>query len=230
MLHQKLTAMKVIALNGSPVKDGNTHSLIQALFTELKKSEIETEEINIGIKPVKSCLSCYKCMQNQDKQCAQKDDRLNELISRLEQADGIVLGSPVYFAQVSGQMKNFIDRSGLVCSVNGGLLKHKVGASVVAVRRGGAIPAFHSMNDFFNYAQVHVVSSTYWNIGFGLFSGEVNSDSEGMQTIRNLAKNMAWLLKSIETANLPKPEAEMGVWTNMVREDLMEASKTQHSN
>lgn len=222
--------MKVIAFNGSPLKEGNTHSLIQALFAELNKSNIETEEINIGVKPVKGCISCYKCMQNRDKECAQKDDRLNGLIRKMEEADGIILGSPVYFAQVSGQMKNFIDRAGLVCSVNGGLLKHKLGASVVAVRRGGALPAFHSMNDFFNYAQVHVVSSTYWNIGFGLFSGEVESDSEGMQTVRNLARNMTWLLKSIEKANISKPESEMGVWTNMVREDLMEASKTQHSN
>ena len=169
-------------------------------------------------------------MQNRDKECAQKDDRLNELIRKMEQADGIILGSPVYFAQVSGQMKNFIDRAGLVCSVNGGLLKHKIGASVVAVRRGGAMPAFHSMNDFFNYAQVHVVSSTYWNMGFGLFAGEVKSDSEGMQTIRNLAKNMVWLLKSIDKANIPKPESEMGIWTNMVREGLMQASNVQSSN
>lgn len=216
--------MKVIALNGSPIKEGNTHILIQAVFTELNKSGIETEEINIGLKPVKSCLSCYKCMQNQDKECAQKDDRLNELIRKMEEADGIILGSPVYFAQVSGQMKNFIDRAGLVCSINGGLLKHKLGASVAAVRRAGAIPAFHSMNDFFNYAQVHVVSSTYWNIGFGLFSGEAKHDAEGLQTLRNLGRNMTWLLKSIEKANLPKPESEMEIWTNMVREDLVGTS------
>ncbi len=221
--------MKVIAFNGSPLKDGNTHVLIQTLFAELKKSDIETEEINIGLKPVKGCLSCYKCMQNMDKKCAQKDDRLNEFIKKMEEADGIILGSPVYFAQLSGQMKSFIDRVGLVCSVNGGLLKHKIGASIVAVRRGGALPAYHSLNDFFSYSQIHIVSSTYWNMGFGLFSGEVESDSEGLQTIRNLGRNMVWLLQSIKTADLPKPETEMGVWTNMIRDDLKETSGIQHN-
>lgn len=217
--------MKVIAINGSPIKDGNSHSLIQTLFTELAKSDIETEEINIGLNPVKSCLSCYKCMHNQDKKCVQTNDRLNGLIEKMEEADGIVLASPVYFAQMSGQMKNFIDRAGFVCSVNGGLLKHKIGASLITVRRAGALPALHSLNDFFTYSQIHVVSSTYWNMGFGLFPGEAKADSEAQQTIRNLARNMAWLLKSIKAANLTKPESEMGIWTNMIREDLMEAAK-----
>lgn len=213
--------MKVIAFNGSPVKEGNTHAIIQALFSLLNREGIETEEINIGLKSVKPCLSCYKCMHNQDKKCVQKKDDLNDYIAKLEEADGIVLASPVYFAQVSGQMKNFIDRAGFVCSVNGGLLKHKVGASLVAVRRAGALPAFHSMNDFFSCAQIHVVSSTYWNMSFGLFPGEVNADAEGQQTIRNLARNLAWLLKSIKAANIPKPESELGTWTNMIREDLL---------
>ncbi|MCY1720712.1 flavodoxin family protein [Prolixibacteraceae bacterium Z1-6] len=213
--------MKVIAFNGSPIKEGNTHSLIQAFFNVLNPSGIETEEINIGLKPVNSCLSCYKCMHNQDKKCAQTKDKLNDYIARMEEADGIILASPVYFAQVSGQMKNFIDRAGFVCSVNGGLLKHKVGAALVAVRRAGALPAFHTMNDFFSYAQIHIVGSTYWNIGFGLMPDEINADAEGQQTIRNLARNMVWLLKSIDAAKIPLPETELGIWTNMVREDLM---------
>jgi multimeric flavodoxin WrbA len=149
-------------------------------------------------KPLRGCIACYKCFENKDGQCAVKKDNLNDYLARIIEADGILLGSPVYFTDVTTNMKALIERCGLVSSANGGLFKHKVGASVVAVRRAGAVRTYGTMNNFFLYNQMFIPGSTYWNLGIGRNPGEVNDDQEGIQTMRNLGKNMAWLLKKIQ--------------------------------
>ena len=211
--------MKVIAINGSPRKNGNTSILIQTVFEELKTQGIETEEVNVGRKNFRGCLACMKCAETQDGHCVIKNDNLNDIIDKMREADGIILGSPVYCADLSGQMKVFIDRVSLVSAVNGNIMTRKVGASVIAVRRAGALTTFHSLNSFFTILQMIVVGSTYWNMGFGMEEGEVKQDEEGLETMHNLGKNMAWLIKSIKAAKdtVPEPETKREVSTNFIR-------------
>jgi multimeric flavodoxin WrbA len=191
--------MKVIGINGSPRKNGNTSILIKAVFHELKKEGIETELINIALKPVRGCKGCYKCLKNQNKRCVFDDDIVNECIEKMITADGIILGSPTYFTDVTAEMKALIDRAGTVSITNGSILKHKVGGSVVAVRRGGAIHAFDTMNHFMHYMQMYLVGASYWNMAYGFETGEVNNDKEGMENMKTLGENMAYLLKKIKS-------------------------------
>jgi multimeric flavodoxin WrbA len=189
--------MKVVGINSSPRKQSNTALLIGYVFEELEQEGIETELIQIGAKRIRGCRACYKCFQNHDRHCSIKNDVVNECIDKMTEADGIVLGSPTYFSNVNAEMKALIDRSGLVSTANGGMYTHKVGAAVIAVRRAGALHAFNSINHFFLYNQMFVAGSTYWNLGIGLHPGEVANDEEGVNTMRNLGRNMAWLLKKI---------------------------------
>ena len=191
--------MKVIGINGSPRKNGNTSILIKAVFHELKKEGIETELINIALKPVRGCKGCYKCLKNQNKRCVFDDDIVNECIEKMITADGIILGSPTYFTDVTAEMKALIDRAGTVSITNGSILKHKVGGSVVAVRRGGAIHAFDTMNHFMHYMQMYLVGASYWNMAYGFETGEVNNDKEGMENMKTLGENMAYLLQKIKS-------------------------------
>ena len=211
--------MKVIAINGSPRKNGNTSILIQTVFEELKTQGIDTEEINVGTKTFRGCMACMKCAENLDGHCVIKTDNLNDIIDKMREADGIILGSPVYCANLSGQMKVFMDRASLVSAVNGNIMTRKVGAAVMAVRRAGALSAFHSLNSFFTILQMVVVGSSYWNMGFGLEEGEVKQDEEDLQTMRNLGKNMSWLIKSIDVAKdtVVEPETNVEVSTNFIR-------------
>jgi multimeric flavodoxin WrbA len=189
--------MKVIAFNGSARKDGNTAILVQEVFKELKKGGIKTELVQLAGKKIRGCIACGKCFTRQDKMCAVKGDIVNDCIEKMLVADGIILASPTYFADVSAEMKALIDRSGFVAKANQDMFKRKVGASVVAVRRGGAIHAFDTMNHFFFISQMIVPCSSYWNIGLGLAPGDVNGDEEGLATMQALGANMAWLLKKI---------------------------------
>jgi len=189
--------MKVVAFNGSARKGGNTAMMIGRVFKELEAEGIETELIEFAGKDLHGCRACFKCNKNKDRRCSFDDDFVNECIAKMEEADGIILGSPTYFTDVSAEMKALIDRAGLVAKFNDEMLKRKVGAAVVAVRRAGSIHAFDTMNHFFQISQVFVVSSSYWNMGFGLDKGDVAGDEEGMETMENLGKNMAWLLKKI---------------------------------
>jgi multimeric flavodoxin WrbA len=148
-------------------------------------------------KKIRGCIACYKCIENQDRRCAVKNDDLNECIEKMIEADGIVLGSPTYFTDVTAEMKALIDRAGLVAKVNGDMLRHKVGAAVVAVRRAGSIHVFDTLNHFFFISQMVVPGSVYWNMGIGRDVGEVNEDEEGIRTMTILGDNMAWLLKKI---------------------------------
>ncbi len=190
--------MKVVAFNGSARKDGNTTILVNVVFKELKKAGIKTELVQLSGKKIRGCIACMKCFENQDKRCALKGDVLNDCIEKMLEADGIILASPTYFSDVSAEMKALIDRAGFVAKANQDMFKRKVGAGVIAVRRGGAIHAFDTLNHFFFINQMVVPGSSYWNIGIGHAPGDVNGDDEGIITMKTLGKNMAWLMKKIQ--------------------------------
>lgn len=192
--------MKVVALNGSARKDGNTAILINCVFDELKKEGIETELIQMAGKPIQGCIACYKCFKNQNRRCSVEKDMLNEIIAAMETAEGVLLGSPTYFSDVSSGMRAFIERCGFVARANNYMFKGKVGAAVVAVRRAGAIPAFSSMNLFLHYMQMFMPGASYWSIGIGRDPGDVLKDDEGIQAMKSLGQNMAFLLKRLHTS------------------------------
>lgn len=189
--------MKVVAINGSARQDGNTAILIKQVFKELEKESIKTELVQLAGKKIQGCIACYKCFSAKNKRCAVTDDIVNECIEKMEKAEGIILGSPTYFADCSAQMKALIDRSGFVSRANGDMFTRKVGAAVVSVRRAGAIHAFDTINHFFTIGQMIIVGSSYWNIGVGREIGEVQKDDEGLSTMATLGKNMVWLLKKL---------------------------------
>jgi multimeric flavodoxin WrbA len=189
--------MKVIAFNGSAREDGNTATLITYVLDELEKEGIETEVVSLAGKAIHGCRACYRCFQNRDKHCAVNDDVLNECIGKMLEADGIILGSPTYFANVSTELKALIDRAGLVAIANGHMFKRKVGAAVVAVRRAGSIHVFNSINHFFLINQMIIPGSSYWNMGMGHNAGDVEQDEEGIMIMKTLGQNMAWLLKKV---------------------------------
>ena len=192
--------MRVVGLNGSARKDGNTAMLIHAVFEELKKEGIETEMIQMAGKKIQGCLACYKCFKNKNRRCSVDRDILNGIIAKMENADGILLGSPTYFSDVSSGMRAFIERCGFVGRANNYMFKGKVGASVVAVRRAGAVQAFTSMNLFLHYMQMVMPGASYWSLAVGRDPGDVLKDDEGMQTMRDLGRNMAWLLKKLHAS------------------------------
>ncbi|MDK2834748.1 Multimeric flavodoxin WrbA [Methanolobus vulcani] len=191
--------MKVVAINGSPRKEGNTAAMLKRLTSKLEAEGIETETINIGGKKVHGCTACMKCFEKKNNLCVFDDDGINECITKMKDADGIVIGSPTYFADVTTETKALIDRAGYVSLANGGFLARKAGAAVVAVRRAGAIHAYDSINHLFGITSMVTVGSSYWNLGIGLNPGDVNEDEEGMRTMDNLGTNMAWLLKKIKS-------------------------------
>lgn len=189
--------MKVVLFNGSPRKEGNTFHLLSQVSAELEAEGIETEIIHIGGKPVHGCTACMKCFENQNSRCVIDNDQINDCIEKMKNADGIIIGSPTYFADVSTEVKALIDRAGLVSMANDSLLSRKIGAAVVAVRRGGAIHAFDTINHFFGISNMFTAGSSYWNMGLGMQPGDVKQDSEGIATMQNLGKNVAWILKKI---------------------------------
>lgn len=211
--------MKVVGFNGSPHKNGNTALAIQTVFNELEKAGIETEMIHVGKEKIRGCMACNGCAKNRDEKCVFTDDPVNEWIQKMKEADGILLGSPVHFAGVAGTIKSFLDRSFYVAGMNGGLFRHKVGASVAAVRRSGGIPTVDAMNKYINYCEMIMPASNYWNVAHGRLPGEVEQDAEGMQIMEVLGKNMAWLMKIIEIGKeqIPPPDQVKKTWTHFVR-------------
>jgi multimeric flavodoxin WrbA len=189
---------KVVAFNGSARKGGNTSILLRYVLKELEAEGIETELIEMSGTKIHGCLACRKCSQNRNRRCSQTSDMGNAYIEKMEQADGILLGSPTYVADVSPEIKALMDRACLVSKSNGGIFRHKVGAAVVAVRRAGALHAFDTLNHFFLIGEMIVPGSSYWNIGIGREIGDVEKDEEGIQTMRTLGQNMAWLLNKIK--------------------------------
>lgn len=192
--------MKVVAFNGSARRDGNTAQLVRYVFEELNSQGIETEMVQLSGKHPHGCIACYQCFERKNRRCAVDTDCINECIEKMEGADGIILASPTYFADVSTEMKAIIDRCGMTSRANGDMFKRKVGAAVVAQRRGGAIHVFDTINHFFTIGQMIIVGSSYWNFGVGREKGEVAGDEEGIRTMRVLGQNMAWLLQKIHVS------------------------------
>jgi multimeric flavodoxin WrbA len=190
--------MKVVAFNGSGRKDGNTAMLIRRVLSVLEAEGIETELIQLAGEQIRGCNACRTCFSTKNNRCIIKDDNVNVYIQKMVEADGVILGSPVYFSMMSPELKALIDRAGYVALANDYVFKRKVGAAVVAVRRAGAIPTFDAINHFFLISQMIIPASTYWNVGFGRKKGDVAGDEEGMRTMENLGKNMAWLIKKLK--------------------------------
>ncbi|ALB45473.1 flavodoxin family protein [Clostridium beijerinckii] len=211
--------MKVVAFNGSPKKNGNTYEAIKAVAEELKKENIDVEIVHVGNKVIRGCMACGGCARNMNEKCVMQNDEVNDWIQKMKEADGIILGSPVHYSAIAGTMKSFLDRAFYVTSVNNGMLRHKVGASVVAVRRSGGVPTFTQLNNYLNYSEMLMPTSNYWNVVHGTAPGEAVQDEEGMQIMRVLGKNMAWLLKLADSgkANVEESKGEEKVFTNFIR-------------
>ncbi|MBJ6725192.1 flavodoxin family protein [Geomesophilobacter sediminis] len=210
--------MKVVAFNGSPNKEGNTWHALKMVTAELEREGIETEIVHVGNKVIRGCTACGGCMRNQNEQCVLPGDEVNEWVQKMKAADGIILASPVHYAAMGGTMKSFLDRAFYVAGVNGGLFRHKVGAAVAAVRRSGGLPTFHELNNFLMYSEMLVPTSMYWNVIHGTKPGEVTQDSEGVQIMRVLGKNMAWLLKLVQNGQgkVTPPEREPKTYLNFI--------------
>ena len=189
--------MKVIAFNGSPRKNGNTYASLKIVLGKLEQEGIDTELIQLGGKRLSGCKACGGCTRNKDKRCTITDDDMNTFIAKMIEADGIIIGSPVYFGNVTPEVKALIDRSGFVSSANGGLFKRKVGAAVVAARRAGANFTYAAINFFFGINQMIVPNSSYWNMTLSRDIGDLEKDEEGKRTFATLGENMAWLLKKM---------------------------------
>jgi multimeric flavodoxin WrbA len=186
--------MKVVAFNGSPRRDGNTTILIKRVFSELENEGIETELVQLSDKGIHGCIACEKCGKNKDQRCAVNDDAANEYIEKMLGADGIILGSPAYFQDVTSEMKALIDRTGYVSRSNGRMFRKKVGASVVAARRSGLIHTMDTMDHFFLSGEMIIVGRA---IGVGRAKGEVEKDAEGIQLAKSLGQRMAWVLEKL---------------------------------
>jgi len=211
--------LKTVAFNGSPNAKGNTFHALQMVAEELEKEGIATEIIHVGNKAVRGCLACGQCVKKKNEQCIQADDPVNDWIQLMKEADGILIGSPVHFSAIGGTMKSFLDRAFYVTGVNNAMLRHKVGASVVAVRRSGGLPTFNQLNNFLCYSEMLLPSANYWNVIHGTRPGEATQDEEGKQIMRMLGKNMAWLMKLVEHGKgaIAPPAPEKKTYMNFIR-------------
>lgn len=214
--------MKVLLVNGSPRKAGNTSVALAEVARTLETHGIDAEVFWLGTKPINDCIACGKCSETPCA-CAIKNDVVNDLIAKAQESDGFVFGTPVYYAHPTGRILSVLDRA---FYAGGDAFEHKPGASIAVARRGGSITSFDVMNKYFTIREMPVVSSTYWNIVYGRKVDEAPYDEEGMRTMRNLARNMAWMLRCIDLGKrngICAPEAEGGRMTNFIREDLMQS-------
>jgi len=191
--------MKVLAINGSSRKGGNTEILLRAVLAPAAAAGFETEIYQIGGKLVHGCTGCRHCRETGEPVCIFKDDVMNEVTAKMIEADAIIIGSPTYFTDVTAEIKAMIDRAGY-CTLGKRLLRRKVGAGVVAVRRGGAVHTVDTINHFFMISEMIIPGSTYWNFGVGGPKGAVLDDAEGMKNMQNLGENIVWLLKQTAAA------------------------------
>ena len=201
-------------LNGSPKANGNTAFALKEVGEQLKKEGIDYEIFEMGGSPVRDCIGCGQCTE---KGCVFEDDGVNEFVAKLKEADGLVIGSPVYYAHPTGRILSFLDRAFYSSSAD---FAFKPAASIAVARRGGTTASFDVLNKYFGISQMPVVGSTYWNIAHGAAPGEATEDGEGMQTMRNIARNMAWMIKAIKAgseAGVDFPQTERGTWTNFIR-------------
>lgn len=204
--------MKVLLINGSPKSKGNTYLALSEIAAALKNEGVDSQIIGIGAKAVQGCTACNKCIELG--RCVFKDDLYNKVRESLAKADGLIIGSPVFYAGPNGSLCALLDRIFYSCSEQ---LEYKPGASVAVCRRGGASATFDRLNKYFTISNMPIVSSQYWNSVHGLFPGEVSQDDEGLQTMRTLGRNMAWLLKNIKSGKQPIPDAEYPQMTNFIR-------------
>ena len=191
--------MKVVAFSGSARRNGNTVILIRRVLKVLEEEGIKTELIQLAGKPIRGCNACRTCHKTKNERCIIENDKVNEYVQKMKKADGIILGSPTYFSMMTPEMKALIDRTGYVARANNHLFKRKVGAAVVAVRRAGGMPTFDAINHFFLISQMIVPGSSYWNVGVGNKKGDVEGDEEGLKTMEDLGRNMAWLIKKLKS-------------------------------
>jgi len=202
--------MKVVAINGSPRKNGNTRLLLEAALAPMLQAGWTGEIIQVGGRTIHGCRACGVCAERQDHQCGSGPDVFNEVFQQMLAADAIILGSPTYFTDVTAEMKALIDRAGFVAMANGCALAGKLGAAVVAVRRGGATHAFDTMNHLFFISQMLVPGSTYWNMGYGREQGEVSADAEALRNMDHLGRAMAWLGRAVARSETPYPVRRAG--------------------
>ena len=200
--------MKVVGINGSARKDGNTALILKLVFAELEKEGIETELIQLAEYEIAPCRGCFACRGKGN--CVFRTDGFRPILEKMAAADGLLLGSPVYSADVSARMKALLERAGVVAAVNPGLLKHKVCAAAAAVRRGGGLAAVDTMNHFFLNKEMLVVGSTYWNMVYGREVGDVLGDEEGVANMKNLGRNLSWVLKRVAGAAQSKKSSFSG--------------------
>ncbi len=209
--------MKVIAVNGSPNASGNTATALNKVCGALEKHGIKTERVEIGKKAIHGCIGCGHCGDARNRRCVFDDDLLNSVIDAMLDADGLLVGSPTYYAGINGALKCLLDRAFYVASANGRGFRHKVGAGIVAVRRGGEVTAWDQLNKYFTISEMFVPSGHYWNMVFGTEPGEAVRDGEGMQCMEVLGENMAWLLKAVENGKASLPAAVEKEFTNFIR-------------
>lgn len=206
--------MKVLMLNGSPKANGNTYTALLEIGKQLNKENIEYEIVQIGGAPMRDCIGCGRCTENG---CIFSDGGVNEFIAKAKEADGFVFGTPVYYAHPSGRILSFLDR---VFYSGGRAFKFKPAASVAVARRSGTTVSFDCLNKYFGISQMPVAGATYWNNVHGAVPGEVSFDEEGMRTMRNLARNLAWMIRCFDAGKkngIPLPETETGNKTNFIR-------------
>jgi multimeric flavodoxin WrbA len=199
--------MKVLAVNGSPRKGGNTEILLRGVLEPLEAAGWETSLVQVGGAKIRGCTACFKCFENKDMRCAVKNDVLNDILAMMLAADAVILGSPTYFTDVSAEMKALLDRSGLVNIANGTAFAGKIGAAVVAVRRGGGTHAYDTINHMFLMSGMIVPGSSYWNLGYGLNPGDVSDDGEALRNMHHLGQAIAWLGKAVQPhrEDYPRP-------------------------
>jgi len=207
--------MKVVAFNGSPKDRGNTYTAIKIVTDRLAAEGIEIEIVHVGNKVIRGCLACNHCAMAKDERCI-IDDEVNGWIQLMKEADGIILGSPTHYSAIGGTMKSFLDRSFYVTSMNDGMLRHKVGTSVVAVRRSGGVPTFNQLNNYLNYSEMIMPTSNYWNVIHGTMPGEALKDAEGVQIMEVLGDNMVLALRQRES-NHDRPGRQQKILTNFIR-------------
>lgn len=199
--------MYAVAVNGSPRKGGNTELLLNEVLEQLKDGGWETEIVKVGGTDIRGCIACNQCFENQDNECSLKDDNFNEIFAKMLKADAMILGSPTYFAAVSADLKALIERAGYVAYANNHAFSGKIGAAVVAARRGGATHVYDTINHMFQMSRMIIPCSTYWNMGYGHSEGEVLKDEEGLANMRHLGKSIDWLGKAIKPNLATYPKA-----------------------
>jgi len=211
--------MKVIAINGSPHKEGNTYHALKVVGSKLEENGIEFEIIHVGNKAIRGCMACGTCQKMHNEKCNITTDPLNEWIQIIKDADGIIISSPVYYSGVAGTMKSFLDRLFYVSGSNGNFFRHKVGTAVVAVRRSGGSSTLDALNHYLAYSEMMLATSSYWHIMHGTSPGEALQDGEGVQIMEVLGNNMAWQLKMREMTKetLPAPAKVRKIMTSFIR-------------